>query len=176
MKPLLKTLFATAVLCSCIATLARADLAVSFDEGAPKDRFTFANTGSCTITNAKVLLDLSSSKSGLIFDVTAKGAGVEVFQPLEITAGAKALLGVSDVKDGNSRITLDIAKLKAGQSIVFTIDVDDTAGGREITVSDSEIAGATVRFSQGGTPKSAVFDSNARTKIQLVDCQLPQSQ
>lgn len=170
MKPLLKMLLATAILCSGFATLARADLAVSFDEGAPKDRFTFANTGSCTIAGANILLDLSSSKSGLIFDVTGQGAGVEVFQPLQVTAGANALLGLPDVKDGDSRISLDIGQLKAGKSVVFTIDVDDTAGGREITVSGSEIVDAKVRFSRGDTSKSAVFGSNARAAIQLTDC------
>ncbi len=172
MKLLLKTLFTAAVLCTGVATLAHADMAVSFDEGAPKDRFTFTNTGSCTIAGAKILLDLSGSKSGLIFDVTGKGAGVEVFQPLEITTGSKSLLNSPDVKDGDSRISLDIAQLKAGQSIAFTIDVDDTAGGREITVSGSEIAGAKVRFSQGDRSKTMVFGSNARTAIQLMDCRL----
>lgn len=172
MKPLTKTLFVSAVLCTGIATLARADMAVSFDEGAPKDRFTFANTGSCTIAAARIMLDLSGSKSGLIFDVTGKGAGVEVFQPLEITAGSKSLLNLPDVKDGDNRISLDIGQLEAGQSISFTIDVDDTAGGREITVSGSEIAGAKVRFSQGDTSTTRVFGSNARTAIQLTNCRL----
>jgi hypothetical protein len=175
MKPALKTLFASALLCAGITTPVWANLAVSFDEGAPKDRFTFANTGSCTITNAQVLLDLSTSKSGLIFDVTGKGAGVEVFQPMEMTAGAQALRGVPEVKDGDNQIKLDIGELKAGQSIAFTIDVDDTAGVREITVSGSEIAGAKVRFFQDGTSKTAVFAPNARTTVQLMDCRLSQN-
>lgn len=170
MKPVLKTLVAAAVLYAGITMPAWANLAVSFDEGAPKDRFTFANTGSCTIANAQVLLDLSSSKSGLIFDVTGKGAGVEVFQPMEVTAGAQALLRVPEVKDGDNQIRLDISELKAGQSIAFTIDVDDTAGGREITVSGSEIAGAKVRFLKDGMSTTAVFAPNARTTVQLMDC------
>lgn len=172
MRPVLKSLFASAVLCAGITTPAWANLAVSFDEGAPKDRFTFANTGSCAITNAQILLDLSSSKSGLIFDVTGKGAGVEVFQPMEMTAGAQALLSVPEVKDGDNQIRLDIGELKAGQSIAFTIDVDDTAGTREITVSGSEIAGAKVRYSQEGTSKTAVFARNARATVQLMDCRV----
>jgi hypothetical protein len=69
-----------------------ADMFISFDEGAPKDRFTFSNTGNCAIEAATVKLDLSGSKSGLIFDVTENGEGVDVFQPLEITSGKNALL------------------------------------------------------------------------------------
>lgn len=175
MKPVLKTLIASAVLCAGITSPAWANMAVSFDEGAPKDRFTFTNTGSCAITNAQVLLDLSGSKSGLIFDVTGKGAGVEVFQPMEMIAGAQALRGVPEVKDGDNQIRLDIGELKAGQSIAFTIDVDDTAGDREITVSGSEIAGARVRFFQGGTSKTAVFAPSARTTVHLMDCRLSQN-
>ena len=171
-RPVLKTLTVAAVLHAGITSPAWANLVVSFDEGAPKDRFTFANTGSCAITNAQVLLDLSTSKSGLIFDVTGKGAGVEVFQPMEITVGAQALLGVPEVKDGDNQISLDIGELKAGQSIAFTIDVDDTAGGREITVSGSEIAGARVRLLKDGMSTTAVFAPNGRTTVQLMDCRM----
>ena len=143
---------------------------MSFDEGAPKDRFTFANTGSCAIADAQIVLDLSSSKSGLIFDVTGKGAGVEVFQPMEVTVGAQALLSVPKVKDGDNQIKFDIGELKAGQRIAFTIDVDDTAGGREITVSGSEIAGARVRLLKDGMSPTAVFAADARATVQLMEC------
>jgi len=172
MNSLMKTLTIAAGVCACATSLAVADMAVKFDEGAPKDRFTFENNGACTIANAKVMLDLSGSKSGLIFDVTGKGAGVEVFQPLELVSGASALRSVPTVKDGDNQITLDISQLDAGQSISFTIDVDDTMGGREITVSGSEIAGARVAFSQDSKSASGTFGSNARANIQLNACRL----
>lgn len=172
MKSLMKSLSIASGIYACATVFSSADMAIDFDEGAPKDRFTFANNGSCTIANAKVTLDLSGSKSGLIFDVTGNGAGVEVFQPLEIVSGAGALLGVPNVKDGDNRITLDIGQLEAGDSVAFTIDVDDTMGGREITVSGSEIAGAKVLFSQNNKSASGTFGSNARTNIQLNACQL----
>lgn len=172
MNSLLKTLLPAAGLYTCVTASAFADMAISFDEGAPKDRFTFANTGACTIEAAKVTLDLSGSKSGLIFDVTGNGAGVEVFQPLEIVSGENALQSVPKVKDGDNQITLDIRQLEAGQSIAFTIDVDDTMGGREITVSGSEIAGTRVQFSQKGKVASALLGSNARTVVKLKDCRV----
>lgn len=147
-----------------------ADIAVSFDEGAPKDRFSFRNTADCTITNAKLTLDLKSSKSGLIFDVTNKGAGVEVFQPLQFVAGQKALSSIPKVRDGDNKIVLNILKLRSGESIAFTIDVDDTMGGREITVSGSEIAGAKVRLETKNRSLIGTFSSKARATLRLDSC------
>lgn len=165
-----KTLIAASSITLFATTVAVADLAVRFDEGAPKDRFTFANTGSCALENAVMTLDLSGSKSGLIFDVTNSGAGVEVFQPLEITDGGSALKSTPKVKDGDNRIAFNIKQLAAGEKISFTIDVDDTMGGREITVSGSEIAGAKVIYAHGGLNASATFGSNARTTLPLKAC------
>lgn len=154
---------------SCTAS-AYADVVVRFDEGAPKDRFSFSNTTDCTITNATLTLDLSGSKSGLIFDVTNKGAGVEVFQPLEFVAGQTALSAIPKVRDGDSKVILNIDKLRSGKSIAFTIDVDDTMGGREITVSGSEIAGAKVRLKTKMASVTGTFSSNARAIIRLNGC------
>lgn len=147
-----------------------AKLNVVFSEGAPKDRFTFTNTAACTLSGARLELDLSASSAGLIFDVTASGAGVEVFQPLEFVAGASALSTRPTVKDGDNRVVLDIAQLPAGQSIAFTIDVDYTLGGREITVNGSEIAGAQVVLSAKGKESRGAFASDAKTSVETPSC------
>lgn len=161
-------------LVSCImaglTSPALADLTVAFDEGAPKDRFTFSNNGDCNIEAAKLTLDLSGSKSGLIFDVTSKGAGVEVFQPLELVSGQDSLNLVPSVKDGDAIIRFDIKNLRAGENISFTIDVDDTMGGREITVSGSEIAGAKVSLQSNGETVTSSFDETAKTALKLSGC------
>ncbi len=157
-------------LMAMLITPANADLAVAFDEGAPKDRFTFKNVGTCAIGASTLLLDLSGSKAGLIFDVTDSGAGVEVFQPLEIVAGAGLLARIPDVKDGDAKLELKLTELKPGQSIAFTIDVDDTAGGREITISDSEISGARVQLLLAGSQVSGVFGTDAQTTLKLDNC------
>lgn len=170
--PLLKTLLLATSLFAFSHSPSLADMAVSFNEGAPKDRFTFSNTGDCTIETAAVTLDLSGSQSGLIFDVTSQGQGVEVFQPFELTSGENALLEIPSVRDGDTQIVLEIAQLNAGDNISFTIDVDDTVGTREITVSGSEISGAQVSFAQAGKTASSVFSSNAKTSINLNACAL----
>lgn len=149
---------------------ASADIAVRFDEGAPKDRFTFENTSTCAIRSAQMTLDLTPSRGGLIFDVTAAGEGVEVYQPLEITDGKQTLSAVPRVADGDKVIVFDIKQMDAGAKLSFTIDVDDTKGGREITVTDSEIDGAKVMFSSDGKRFAQTFDGDARALVKTNLC------
>ncbi|MFK7835107.1 MAG: aggregation factor core [Sulfitobacter sp.] len=155
------------ILCT---SAAQADLTVRFDEGAPKDRFTLTNTGDCAVPAARVTLDLGTAPAGLIFDVTGTGAGVEVFQPFELVAGAENLNVLPTVLDGDTAIELDLRGLGQGQSVAFTIDVDDTGGGREITVSGSEIAGATVRAAMGTKTEEASFTERAQAVIPVASC------
>lgn len=147
-----------------------ADLVVRFDEGAPKDRFSFRNTGDCAIETATLTLDLTGSKAGLIFDVTGSGAGVEVFQPLDIVAGRASLASVPTVRDGDQIVRFDIDELGAGDELAFTIDVDDTMGGREITVADAEIAGVTVSLVASDETASVTLTSSASGVVPLKDC------
>ena len=147
-----------------------ADLLVRFDEGAPKDRFTLTQTGGCPLGPSEITIDLSGSAAGLIFDVTSDGAGVEVFQPFELTAGAAQIATLPVVTDGDTKLTLSITSLPDDESVAFTIDVDDTLGSRAITVSDSEITGASVILRQDQTVLTGVFDQTATTRISVADC------
>lgn len=165
---MLKTLISLTLLS---ATAAQAELTVRFSEGAPKDRFTLTNTGDCALPRGTLTVDLGSAPAGLIFDVTATGAGVQVFQPFVVVAGADALNRLPQVKDGDSAITLEMNSLAAGQSIDFTIDVDDTAGARETTVNGSEIAGATIRATLDGVQSSGTFDTSATAIAKMALCQ-----
>lgn len=152
------------------ATAAAADLTVRFEEGAPKDRFTLTNTGDCALPAMVVTLDLGTAPAGLIFDVTGAGAGVQVFQPFEVVSGGDALIEAPQVRDGDSAVTLRLKGLAAGADVAFTVDVDDTGGGREITVSGSEIAGASVRMAMGGVMQSGVMDATARATVPMGAC------
>ncbi len=167
----LKTLRALSLIAPLgIAGMAQADIAIRFDEGAPKDRFTLTNTGACAITDTALTLDLGSAQGKLIFDVTAQGAGVQVFQPFELTAGSSALTTTPQVTDGQSTLRLEIGTLPAQTAIAFTIDVDDTLGQREITVAGAEIAGATVTLTQGDTTTTARFSADATATLPQPDC------
>ena len=152
------------------APAAYADLQVRFDEGAPKDRFTLTNNGDCALSMMRVTLDLGTAPAGLIFDVTGSGAGVEVFQPFELVTGAEHLTSLPEVLDGDSAIALDLMGLGAGQSVAFTIDIDDTVTGSQTTVSGSEISGATVRADFGGNTLEGQFDADASATIPLAAC------
>jgi len=149
---------------------AQADLAVFFEEGAPKDRFTLENVGDCAVTSASLLLDLSESQGKLIFDVSGEGAGVEVFQPLELVAGADVLSAIPVVEDGDEWMTMDVVDLQPGEVIAFTIDLDDTVGSREITVSNDEILGTKFRLTQGGQTSSLTFTAIPQGLLKTVDC------
>lgn len=155
---------------SAVPQAALADLTVRFIEGAPKDRFVFKNVGACAISDARLELDLSQSASGLIFDVTSAGAGVEVFQPLEIVAGREALKRVPNVRDGDNKVRFEIARLAPGATLSFTIDVDDTMGGREITVSNSEFTGSTVRLSAATGAAEAMFGAQPQLTVDFKPC------
>ena len=168
--PILKPLAAGLGLAAILSLPAHADLAVTFDEGAPKDRFTFKNVGTCAIKASELVLDLSGSKSGLIFDVTASGAGVEVFQPLELVKGKAAVASVPNVADGDNQIAFDIVSLEPGAEIAFTIDVDDTMGGREITVAGSEIQGAVVRHISASKTSTTTISADATARMALASC------
>lgn len=150
-----RTAFTAAAL--LFATTATADLVVTFDEGAPKDRFTFQNSGACALPASTLALDLKGSAGALVFDTTDQGAGVEVFQPFELVSGKAVVTGTSTVTDGDTRLTIDIKGLNAGEKLAFTIDVDDTLGQREITVNDAEISGAIVSTTGAGEQASAAF-------------------
>jgi hypothetical protein len=167
MRPYAKTLLVVGVM---MTSTAQADLNVKFVEGAPKDRFRIENTGTCDIQNASLSIDLSSSQGGLIFDVTSEGAGVEVFQPFEIVEGREAVSEIPAILDGQSNVTLEIEKLQPNQVIVFTIDVDDTLGQREITVTGSEIKGGSIGFETAQRQEFALFSSGSLAEVTLSDC------
>lgn len=152
------------------ATAAQADLRVNFYEGAPKDRIQILNTDACAISGSSVSIDLSQSQGGLIFDVTASGQGVEVYQPFEIVQGENALAQIPIILDGQKQVELEIEILAPNEAIVFTIDVDDTIGQREITVTGSEFVGATAAYTSGDTPVLATFLSGPEVIIPIQSC------
>ncbi len=160
----------TAALGLILAGPAAANVVVTFNEGAPKDRFTFANLSECTLTAPELTVDLQGSAAGLIFDVTGSGAGVEVFQPFELVSGQDSISVLPAVADGDTQVSLTATAFAPNQKLAFTIDVDDTAGTRAITVSRSEIAGATAQMVVAGEVISAPFDTTSKAILPLEAC------
>ena len=106
----------------------------------------------------------------MVFDVTGAGAGVQVFQPLELVRGEEYLAAVPQVADGQQDLVLALRDLPPGGAVHFTIDVDDTIGQREITVNGSEISGSTVRVLAGFDTPPAEFDTRAQAVIAAPGC------
>ena len=156
--------------CFTLSTPAASQVVAQFVEGAPKDRFVFEVTGGCPLGPARLEIDLTGSNGGLIFDVTASGAGVEVYQPFELVSGAERVIATSEVEDGSQRLSLDVDGIDPGTRIAFTIDVDDTIGAREITVSGAEITGAQARLVISGVGYTGIFDALGRAEIPFAAC------
>ena len=153
-----KTLIAICAALSAVPSYA--DVRVQFLEGAPKDSFIITNEGACDIGPAELVIDFTETNAGLIFDVSGAGAGVEVFQPFEVTEGADLLTSLPAISDGDRTATLLIKTLGADQEIAFTIDVDDTGGAREITVSGDEMNGAMIFLTAQGKRVAALLGTN----------------
>ncbi|MEO0829958.1 MAG: aggregation factor core [Pseudomonadota bacterium] len=167
----MKSIALTACFALTFAMSASADITATFIEGAPKDRFVLSSdTGVCADTPIRVTVDLEGSAGRLIFDVSEAGAGVEVFQKFELAAGGELVTGASRVTDGDTSLTLELNGLPEGADVAFTIDVDDTIGAREITVTDSEIEGAVMRVTAGNRTSEARFGQTATATLALDDC------
>ncbi len=137
------------ILALLVGQTVAAQIEVRFIESAPKDRFVIKNTGECELQNLVVEIDLSASSGRLIFDTTATGAGVEVFQPFEALEDGVKLISSAAVADGDTGLSLGIESLLPGQAVNFTIDVDDTLPASELgktRVAGAEINGGIVRF------------------------------
>lgn len=145
---------------------------MQFTESAPKDRFTLTNTGDCPITS-RVRLDLAPSQGQLIFDTSATGAGVEVFQPFDVIAGAQYLKDMPKITDGDQAVTLTLTDLPKGAQIAFTIDVDDQLVAGElgqIRVTNSEIKGAILQSTTDTKTTQSFFDDTAQARLDIGSC------
>jgi hypothetical protein len=146
-----------------------ADIEAQFIEGAPKDTFVIKNTGNCAINNATISIDLSSSYGNLLFDTTELGAGVEVYQPFEVTSGDITLATKNVVDDGDQQLSIVINSFTTGKNMSFTIDVDDQLTNSErgtTQVVGSEMEGATITLTTtDNISTTASFDKNNSAKI-----------
>ena len=160
------------------ATFAMADtttMTVTFRESAPKDSFEVRNTGNCQAIPITLHIDLGKSRGRLIFDVTGKGAGVEVFQPFEIMRGRQLAAATPLVRDGDDQLSLRLQRLQPADVFAFTIDVDDTLKDSalgQIRVAGFEIEGATATVATDGKRNTvqAIFSSDATAVLQRVPC------
>jgi len=163
----------------CLLTVAlfqtaNASLIVDFVESAPKDRFIVKNAGACVLSNLNLEIDLTQSNGRLIFDTADSGAGVEVFQPFEAISKNIALTSSHIVNDGDSQLSVRIETLEVGESVGFTIDVDDRLANSElgnIRVAGSEIQNGQVKIRIDGLDSTAiVFNKNSRATSSPFPC------
>ena len=139
-----------------------ADITVRFVESAPKDRFVISSD-TCPLQDVDVVISLDGSAGGLIFDVTGAGAGVEVFQPVEVQSG---VVTAQPVVDGDQQLSFKTGSMVAGNDIVISADLDDVLTNSslgQIRVAGSELDGAVVELTIAGESQSAVFANGTNT-------------
>lgn len=168
------TFLATMLLCAYQPV--SANMNIAFVESAPKDWFSLTNSGECILEKISMTVDLSNTAGKLIFDTSSAGEGVEVFQPFETREGNVQLTSAETVLDGENRLSVFVDTLAPGQSVSFTIDVDDTLPKSElgnIRVSDSEMLGGMVSLNIGDQPDvTGTFDSQALISLPSPDCRI----
>jgi len=150
-----------AVVLSALATAASSDIVTAFQESAPKDSFTVENRSGCPLGHMTVSIDLAGSTAGLIFGATGAGAGVQVYEPFMLVAGADLVENAPAVGDDYTAVSLDLSGLAEGRSVAFSIDVDDTVETCGTMISGAEITGATVTIAAASLTGTAMFDATA---------------
>jgi len=151
---------------------------VEFREGAPRDRFRFVNLSEAGWHIEAISLRLESTAGRLVFDTEAGGKGVEVFQLFEVESGTAELNSAQLPDDGGNALDMSFTRFAAGDSFVFSIDVDDQLTASElgqIRVADSEMAGGITALSLRDLSGALhavelVFDSNSRSSVSVTDC------
>lgn len=124
----------------------------------------------CPLRNVDVLIDLTGSAGALIFDVTAAGAGVEVFQPVEVQSGTVV---ASPVTDGDQQLSFSINELRAESEVIISADLDDVLADSslgQIRVAGAELDGAAVRMTIAGESQTVVFEDGANTVVLPHSC------
>ncbi len=94
---------------------------VHFVDSAP-DMFILENNGTCDLSESYFFIDFSNTAGHLYFD-TDPSDGSHMSAPFTAVHGQIAL-AESSVYDGDESLIMRIAELGAGESAVFTIDVD----------------------------------------------------
>lgn len=151
-----------------------AAIEIKFLEGAPKDRFVVLNNGTCDLSNFTLAFDLTNTRGELIFDTTADGAGVEVFQPFETQEKGIGLVNAATVVDGDKALSIHIESLPAKNEFSFTIDVDDTLANSDlgqIRVTDAEMQNGRITLTGIGSEElNTIFDASSTALIDANLC------
>jgi len=105
--------------------------------------------------------------------VTGAGAGVEVFQPLDVVDQNPLVLAISEISDGDQTLDIGLDEMTPGAKIRVTFDMDDTLTNSslgQIRVSRSEIEGASAMTNLAIDTPSAQFDAEGVVVIPQPAC------
>lgn len=159
---------------SLTAVAAKADIRVNYIDTSPSDYFSIENVSGCLLTKGEVTIDFSTSSGQLVFDIIRNGWGdgdnSRSYQPLKVVSGQDFVVDVTDVQDGDNKVTFKFVNFQHGDRITFNVDVDDTIGITHPSVSGSEIEGARLHVITPTIESEGFFDSNAVAETDRTTC------
>ena len=155
-----------------------ADVSVTYTESAPADIVSLRNNGICETGPFTLVIDLSTSLGGVIFDTEGGGAGVSSWQSFDAIMGAEYLARPPAVTDGGLTLTLYITGMNVGDVLRFGIDLDDTKPESAMGptyIEPDEIAGAVAFIDLGdagwgGKGPSGTFGPDGRATVPFSAC------
>ena len=158
-------------------TGSQADIRVTYTDSSPTDHFTVQNVSGCLLYKGELTIDFSTSLGQLVFDIDRNGWGGDgyrsnsrVHQPLRIVGGEAFVKNITDVKDGDNKVTIEFVNFKHGDRIHFNVDVDDTSGTYHPSVSGLEIQGASLNVITPTSENNGAFDANAVAETDRTSC------
>ncbi len=101
----------------------------------------------------------------MIFDVAAAGAGVEVYQPVEVQSGGAI---VAPVVDGDQQLSFKMTTLRTENEVVISANLDNVLENSslgQIRVAGRELDGATVRMTIAGEAQTAIFTGGRNSVV-----------
>lgn len=154
------------LLAMSLAAPAAADVEVQFF-GNRGDNFVIVNTGACSVRDARIEIDLGPTVGGVFFDVSDAPPGYQYPQPFRLWVGAEYLEDIPVVKDGDTKIVLNVKSLPGGSFIRFSADTDFEKEGSGAYTNTSFVEGGFVRISNAD---DAVFDEDGYAFVAVGDC------
>lgn len=153
------------------APSAQASFLVTFEEDAPRDRFTFTNQGDCIIGPFELVIGLEGSVGALVFDTVPGGPGENVAQRVIVTGGSEVLALSAAVQDGDRAVALSFQPLQPGQRASIGVDLDDalvsSPMGRTM-IAGMEIEGAEASATlRDGTQATGTFNATGAAIVPI---------
>ena len=171
----MKQIAIAAALTACVVSTGHAEILLTYDESAATPHFEISNDSACATGAMEVLIDLESSAAELFFDNRTTGTNLfdAALAPFRIESGADRVSQVDEPDTGSGRIAIRLSDMMPGESVSFSIDVDDQLddGERADALAEgSRIAGAVAVVAKDGSERAALYGAQGAASVDIGGC------